>query len=122
MKRMMILAALVLAAGPVLAAPPMMAKTDKGEALVDAAGMSLYTFDKDSAGKSACEGECTEYWPPAMVDAGDKPSGDFTAVARSDGASQWAYKGKPLYTWSKDSAPGQTTGDGVKGVWHLARP
>ncbi|MDQ7775026.1 MAG: hypothetical protein Q4615_03490 [Paracoccus aminovorans] len=122
MKRVMILAALALVAGPALAAPPVVGKTDKGEALVDAAGMSLYTFDKDGPGQSACEGECAEYWPPALAAAGDKAGPGFSAIARPDGAQQWAYKDKPLYTWTKDSAPGETTGDGVKGVWHLARP
>jgi predicted lipoprotein with Yx(FWY)xxD motif len=41
---------------------------------------------------------------------------------RDDGAKQWAYKGKPLYTWAKDTKPGDITGDGVNNVWHIAKP
>jgi len=43
-------------------------------------------------------------------------------VTRPDGSKQWAFKGKPLYKWSKDEEPGDTTGDGVNKVWHAARP
>jgi predicted lipoprotein with Yx(FWY)xxD motif len=36
---------------------------------------------------------------------------------------QWAYKGKPLYTFAKDTKPGDTTGDGfLNGAWHIAKP
>lgn len=122
MKHILILAVLAIGVTPALAEAPMVGKTDKGEALVNAAGMSLYTFDKDQGGKSACDEECTEYWPPAMADEGDKPMGKFSIITRDDGTKQWAHDGHPLYGWAKDTAPGQTTGDGVKGVWHLARP
>jgi len=95
--------------------------TDIGgkEVLTDAKGMSLYTYDKDTAGTSTCVDKCAANWPPAMADASATAEGDFTLV---DGAAGkiWAYKGKPLYTWAKDAKPGDTTGDGVGGVWHLA--
>jgi predicted lipoprotein with Yx(FWY)xxD motif len=42
-------------------------------------------------------------------------------IVRDDGSRQWAYKGKPLYLWVKDHKPGDTTGDGFRGVWHVAR-
>jgi predicted lipoprotein with Yx(FWY)xxD motif len=48
-------------------------------------------------------------------------SGDWTVIVRDDGGKQWAYKGKPLYTWSKDAKPGDKTGDGVNSVWHVAK-
>ena len=87
-------------------------------------GMTLYVFDKDAAGsgKSACNGDCAVNWPPLIATAGDKASGDYSIITRDDGSRQWAYKGKPLYRWSKDQKPGDTTGDGVKNVWHAARP
>ena len=50
------------------AGPPQVTQTDKGPALTDAKGMTLYTFDKDSAGKSACSGKCAENWPPLIAD------------------------------------------------------
>ena len=89
--------------------------------LVDAKGMTLYTFDKDTAGKSTCNGPCATNWPPLMVPAGAKADGDWSVVARDDGGKQWAFKGKPLYTWSKDTKPGDKTGDGVGGFWHTAK-
>ena len=48
------------------------------------------------------------------------PEGDFTIIDRKDGTKIWAYKGWPLYLWIKDTKPGETTGDGVGGVWHTA--
>jgi predicted lipoprotein with Yx(FWY)xxD motif len=104
-------------------APAKIADTSKGKALVDSKGMTLYTFDKDTGGKSMCNGPCAENWPPLMANADAKPSGEWTVVTRDDGKMMWAYKGKPLYTWKKDSAPGNTTGDGFNnGVWHVATP
>ncbi|MFH5774703.1 COG4315 family predicted lipoprotein [Paracoccus broussonetiae] len=122
MKTLMILAALALSAAPALAQPAMVGKTASGEVLVDAKGMTLYTFDKDGGGASACVGECAVNWPPLPAASDAKAEGDFAPIARADGSAQWAYKGKPLYTWIKDKAPGDITGDGVKEVWHLARP
>lgn len=94
---------------------------DKGEILTDANGMSLYTFDKDSQGESACYNGCAINWPPLMAAAGATEDGDFTLVTRKDGAKQWAYKGQPLYLWKNDKKPGDMTGDGVGGIWHLAK-
>jgi len=87
-------------------------------------GMTLYTFDRDVAGsgKSVCNGPCATNWPPLMAKAGDKGSGDWAVTARDDGSQQWAYKGKPLYFWAKDTKPGDRTGDGFNKVWQLARP
>jgi Uncharacterized protein conserved in bacteria len=104
------------------AAPAKVADTSKGKVLVDAKGMTLYTFDKDSAGKSNCNGTCAQNWPPLMADASAKASGDWSPVKRDDGSMQWAYKGHPLYTWVKDTKPGDTTGDGVNNIWHIAAP
>jgi predicted lipoprotein with Yx(FWY)xxD motif len=85
-------------------------------------GMTLYTFDKDSAGKSACNGPCATNWPPLMADASAAASGDWSIITRDDGSKQWAYKGKALYYWVKDTKPGDKTGDGFNNVWHVAKP
>lgn len=125
MKTANFFAAVMLAglAGSVQAAAPAQeGKTDKGEALVDASGKALYTYDKDAEGKSNCNDKCAQNWPPLAAKADAKAEGDWTIVKRDDGASQWAYKGKPLYTWVKDEKPGVAGGDGVGGVWHLATP
>ncbi|MHB1093777.1 COG4315 family predicted lipoprotein [Thiobacillus sp.] len=96
----------------------------QSDVLTNADGMTLYVFDKDAAGsgKSACNGDCATNWPPLMATADDKPSDDYSVIIRDDGSRQWAYKGKPLYRWIKDRKPGDATGDGVKNVWHAAKP
>jgi predicted lipoprotein with Yx(FWY)xxD motif len=104
------------------AGPPSVAQTAKGPTLTDAKGMTLYTYDKDGAGKSACNGKCAENWPPLTADASAAAPAGYSVIARDDGQKQWAYKGKPLYGWVKDTKPGDTTGDGVNGSWHIATP
>ncbi|EIG62740.1 hypothetical protein [Bradyrhizobium sp. WSM1253] len=103
------------------AAPP--AETGKGNVLTDAKGMSLYTFDKDADGKSACNGPCATNWPVLKAEASDAAADGYTVITRDDGSKQWAYKRKPLYTFAKDTKPGDVTGDGfLNGAWHLAMP
>jgi predicted lipoprotein with Yx(FWY)xxD motif len=94
----------------------------EGGMITNAAGMTLYTFDKDEAGKSMCNGPCAANWPPLMAGADAKPASDYTIINRDDGGKQWAYKGKPLYYWAKDQKPGDKTGDGFNNVWHIAKP
>jgi predicted lipoprotein with Yx(FWY)xxD motif len=89
--------------------------------LVNTSGMTLYTFDKDTAGKSACVGACAALWPPAMAMADAKSAGDYSMVTRDDGAKQWAYQGKPLYTYSMDKKAGDATGDNFKEIWHVVK-
>lgn len=92
-----------------------------GGVLVNDAGMTLYTFDKDPAGsgKSVCNDKCAIAWPPLKAAAEDKPGGDYTIITRDDGIRQWAYKGKPLYLWVKDQKPGDRTGDGFNKAWRV---
>jgi len=106
------------------AAPPARTgTTEKGAVLTDAEGMTLYTFDQDSRGKSACTGHCADVWPPLAAEAGDKPGGGYTIITRDDGSKQWAYKDKPLYTFARDQKPGDTEADGImNGAWHVAKP
>lgn len=90
--------------------------------LTGANGMTLYTFDKDAGGKSACNDQCAKIWPPVMAAADAKASGDLTIITRDDGGKQWAYKGKPVYLYSKDAKAGDKSGDNFKDVWHAAKP
>ena len=107
-----ILPTLALAQAPAKAMNGMLASND---------GMTLYTFDKDAGGKSACNGACAGIWPPLKAAGDAKDSGDWTLVARDDGSKQWAFKGKPLYTYSKDSKAGDMAGDGIGGAWHTIK-
>jgi len=95
-----------------------------GKRVVDAAGMTVYTFDKDKAnsGKSMCNGPCAKSWPPVMAPAGTQPSGDLGVVMREDGGKQLSYRGKPLYHYAKDQAKGDMKGDKFKGMWHVVTP
>lgn len=118
-------AALALFAAPAFAADYLggaVKSTDIGGKMVltDASGMTLYIFDKDQPGVTNCYDQCAANWPPLMADASAQAEGDFTVVDRTDGTKMWAYKGWPLYYWKDDKAPGDITGDGVGGVWHLA--
>jgi predicted lipoprotein with Yx(FWY)xxD motif len=101
-----------------------MAVKGQGGMLVNTAGMTVYTFDKDVAGsgKSTCNGPCATLWLAVMAAADAKPEGDMTIVTRDDGAKQWAYTGKPVYLYSADTKPGDKTGDNFKDVWHVIKP
>ena len=90
-----------------------------GGMLVDAKGMTVYTYDKDSAGKSACVAKCAENWPPVMAADAKAAGAEYSTITRADGSKQLAYKGKPLYTFIKDKKPGDKTGDKVMDVWHV---
>jgi len=85
-------------------------------------GMTLYSYDRDAVGTSACVGPCAENWPPLYAPEGSRASGDWSIVQRSDGRLQWAYKGHPLYYWSRDMKPGDRAGDGYNNAWRVARP
>jgi predicted lipoprotein with Yx(FWY)xxD motif len=104
-------------------APTKTGNSAKGKVLTNDKGMTLYVFDKDASGKSACNGPCAGNWPPLTAAAGAMPMGDYSIITRDDGSKQWAYKGRPLYTWHNDKASGDITGDGLlNGAWHIAQP
>jgi predicted lipoprotein with Yx(FWY)xxD motif len=120
--------ALVSAAAQERAAPPISMPAgihtstlaDGTPVLTDARGMTLYTFLKDTPQQSNCNDECAKNWPPAAA-AGTAPDAAWTVITRADGSKQWAYRGRPLYGWIKDTRPGDITGDGVaNGAWKIA--
>jgi predicted lipoprotein with Yx(FWY)xxD motif len=101
-------------------------KDGVGSYLVDAKGMTLYWFKKDSPGKSACAGPCVEKWPIYFREAvaageGTKPE-DFGTITREDGKKQTTFRGYPLYYWAGDKAKGDTTGQGNGNVWYVIDP
>jgi predicted lipoprotein with Yx(FWY)xxD motif len=99
-----------------------------GTYLTDAEGMTLYLFTKDEPGpgKSVCNDQCTENWPPfTSEDPLTLPEGvpgELTQITRDDGTQQVAYNGWPLYYWVEDKEPGDTTGQGVGDVWYVVAP
>ncbi len=100
------------------------ATTGIGPVITTADGMTLYTFANDTTpGKSACNGQCATNWPPLMAKTDAQPAGKWTAITRDDGSKQWAYDGKPLYAFARDTKAGDTTGEGLlNGAWKAARP
>ena len=97
-------------------------QTNLGTVLADNSGMTLYTFDKDKPYVSNCNNGCAVKWPPLLAGNKDVVNEHFSVITRSDNSKQWALDGKPLYRWFKDKKPGDTTGDGIKSVWHVAKP
>jgi predicted lipoprotein with Yx(FWY)xxD motif/plastocyanin len=98
-----------------------------GMFLVDAKGMSLYLFLKDTPNTSNCYDACAQAWPPLLVNgspvAGDGLDGaKLGTTARTDGTTQVTYNGWPLYYFAKDKQPGDTTGQDVKQVWYVISP
>jgi predicted lipoprotein with Yx(FWY)xxD motif/plastocyanin len=104
----------------------LMSKADLGNYLVDAKGMSLYYFTKDSIGKSTATGNVLVAWPifnPAsFVLPSSLNATDFGTITREDGQKQATYKGWPLYYYAKDQASGDTLGQGVNNVWFVINP
>ena len=88
--------------------------------LVNGAGMTIYTFDKDIAGsgKSNCNDGCAKMWPPVPLTV-EWIESPYSIVTRDDGSRQLAYKGRPLYLFAKDAKPGERKGDKMHGVWHV---
>jgi predicted lipoprotein with Yx(FWY)xxD motif len=97
-----------------------------GEVLADGEGNVLYFFTPDVKGESKCEGDCIESWPSfyvANVEPGEGLDAEnFGTITRPDGGNQTTYNGWPLYYFVGDEQPGDATGDGVNGVWYVAKP
>jgi len=107
---------------PMMMAGVTVKTTSLGPTLVDAKGMTLYTWGNDTIpAKSLCNGPCATNWPPLAAAGDAAPMGDWTVVTRDDGTKQWAYKGKPLYTYKTDTKEGDVTGNG-RGKWAAAKP
>lgn len=98
-----------------------------GSFLVDADGMTLYLFTKDTEGESTCYDDCASAWPPLLT-GGEAAAGEgvdaslLGTTERTDGTTQVTYGGWPLYYWVKDAAPGDTTGQDVGEVWYVVSP
>lgn len=103
-----------------------MTKTNptKGNYLTDTKGMALYIFDKDQPNKSSCSGPCLAAWPifAAPSVAPQNLPANIGVTKSTTGSNMYTWKGMPLYYFASDKQPGDISGDGVGGVWHLAKP
>ena len=110
-------------AGPLVA----LGRTGLGNVLVDAHGRTLYLFQKDKRGRSACNDGCAAYWPPLLSSANPRAARGVRAsllgiIKRANGRRQVTYAGHPLYTFTGDTRAGQTTGQGLAdfgGTWYV---
>jgi predicted lipoprotein with Yx(FWY)xxD motif len=95
--------------------------------LTNAQGMTLYYFTPDSTTTAACTTGCISVWPPLLFQGSGTPTsatslpGMLSAVNDGNG-TQVEYNGHPLYTFSGDTAAGQTTGEGTAGKWFVSTP
>jgi predicted lipoprotein with Yx(FWY)xxD motif len=104
------------------------ADTSLGTVVVDGTGMTAYYFTKDTkdSGASACSGDCATAWP-AIESASDTPTvdgvtGTVGVIPAADGGHQITIDGMPIYTFAKDTTPGDVLGQGVNGVWWVIAP
>lgn len=95
--------------------------------LTNSQGLTLYYRTSDVPPSTVCSGGCAGAWPPLVMSGSGAPTsaaslpGKLTVVTDANG-KQVEYNGHPLYTYSGDTGPGQTTGEGVGGVWHVVTP
>jgi predicted lipoprotein with Yx(FWY)xxD motif len=92
--------------------------TSLGSVLISSKGLTLYLFEKDSPGQSACSGSCAGVWPPLTTKgtpvAGQGASkSELGTIRRAGGVLQVTYGGRPLYLYVGDTHGGQTTGEGL---------
>jgi predicted lipoprotein with Yx(FWY)xxD motif len=105
-------------------------KTAIGTILVDSRGRTLYLFEKDKRGHSACSGTCATYWPPLVthgkpIAANGARKALLGTIRRADGSMQVTYAGHPVYRFLLDSKHGQTKGEGLNdfgGGWDALTP
>jgi predicted lipoprotein with Yx(FWY)xxD motif len=106
-------------AKPAPAVPPKFAVDTKflGRILVTDTGYSVYSFDRDTPTKSNCTGSCVVDWDPMLAPDTAVARGEWTILVRPGGNKQWAFRGKPLYRYLKDSKEQAYDGSDVPG-WH----
>jgi len=145
MKKLITLALVAALAGAALTALPASAhkahasatraklqvrKGKLGRYIVDGKGFTLYLFEKDKGGKSACYGSCSKVWAPLLTSGKPTAGSGVTAskigtTKRTGGALQATYNGHPLYHYDDDHKPGQTEGEGSKAFgaeWYVLAP
>jgi predicted lipoprotein with Yx(FWY)xxD motif len=98
-----------------------------GDFLVDAKGMSLYLYTKDTPNTSVCYDKCATAWPPLLVEGAPTASqgidgAKLGTTTRTDGTKQVTFNGWPLYYYIKDTKAGDVVGQGVGTVWYLLTP
>ena len=126
----------ILTAGPALSSPTTsstklaLSRSHLGSILVDNQGRTLYLFEKDRRGKSSCDGACATYWPPLLTHGKPAARGGVKQsllgiTRRAGGVTQVTYAGHPLYRFTGDAKPGQTSGQNSHEFgadWYVVSP
>jgi predicted lipoprotein with Yx(FWY)xxD motif len=102
-----------------------LAKGPQGIFLIGPNGHTLYFRTTDAGTTSSCTGACATTWP-ALTATGPVTGGpgvNKADLGTADGqvANQVTAFGHLLYYYSRDTAPGQTTGVGIP-TWFLLGP
>ena len=93
-------------------------------ALTDSRGYTLYYRTNDTSAIAGCTGGCAAVWPAILLPSGTPTgsTGVTGTLSTLDGGNgrQVEYNGHPLYLYANDTAAGQSKGEGIGGVWHVA--
>ncbi len=102
-----------------------------GQVLANRQGFTLYSLSSEGSGKVTCKATCWKFWPPVLVPATASVK-TVSLAAGVDGAigftsqhgntKQLTFDGYPLYTFVKDTKPGQVNGEGIVafgGTWGM---
>ena len=88
-----------------------------GRLVVNTDEYSVYSWDGDEHNQSNCTQECLQNWTPVSAPEIAIDRGEWTVVKQSTGFNQWAFRGKPLYTYNHDVKSRSFRGSDVPG-WH----
>ncbi|MGD0380342.1 MAG: hypothetical protein ABSC30_10205 [Acidimicrobiales bacterium] len=93
-----------------------------GAILTDSAGRTLYLYTPDD-GKSSPQctsaGGCAAAWPPLDTTGTPRAGGGVQQGLLGTEDGQVTYGGHPLYSYAGDSTPGETSGQGLGGIWFV---
>ncbi|MGH2905692.1 MAG: COG4315 family predicted lipoprotein [Solirubrobacterales bacterium] len=89
-----------------------------GEILAGAKNHTVYMFEADKGGKSACTADCAAAWPPVTADGSATAGGSakdsmLGTITREDGSKQVTYNSHPLYYYVKDTDEEDAYGNDV---------
>jgi predicted lipoprotein with Yx(FWY)xxD motif len=112
------------------ASGPAMVKTTTGKLgtyLVDGSGRTLYLYTPDTGTTSTCYSGCIELWPAFVTNGAPTATGGAMSsllgtTTRKDGSTEVTYAGHPLYYFASDNSPGETSGQGMQGIWFVVAP
>ena len=108
--------AVILEPAPALPSWITIQHIDYGLAYANEKGLTLYAPIDTEAMKVAqtCTEKCMqEYWRLIFAEPGESSVGDWVILENEHGQLQWSYKGRFLYTHTRDTKPGEIAGNGI---------